>query len=193
MENTLGKIEILNKIYVKGKAEKSVIRVIMIIGIVVTVIMFLISLIGEGFSFRLLLRSLIIPLTVFTSVLSVTSGKEGYKSVPLIIDYDSEGIRLTYEAIDREDKMGRRNEEIYIGFNNITKIEYSKSLKCFNIQGYPIEKIKYLEKKNNKEVIYDYKKKGEEKRNLIYVSEENRVKIERILKCHANIIIEELD
>lgn len=193
MENTLGQVELLNKIYVKGKSEKPVIRVIMIIGIVIAVIMFLISLIGEGFSFGLLIRSLVIPVGFFTSVLSATSGKEGYKSVPLIINYDSEGIRLIYESIDREDKMGRRMEEIYIRFDNITKIEYSNPLKCFNIQGYPLEKIKYLEKNSKKEAIYDYSQKREEKRNYIYVSDENRMKIGRILKSHTDISIEELD
>ena len=192
MEDKLGKVEFYDKVFVNGRVQRPIIRVLMMFGIGGCIILFLLQIIGEGFSFGVLFKSMI-PLVLFTGILSNTKSSDGYKSVATVLEYNKDGLTVIHEFIDRDDKMGKRREEVYIGFNDISKIEYSKPLKCFNIQGRPVETVKYLDKAKKRDFIKDYKNKGEEKRTFIYVSDEDKRKIERILKCHANTDVIELD
>ena len=81
-----------------------------------------------------------------------------------------------------------KQEEITINLDNITKVEYSESLSVINIQGFPIEKISFLD--SDKILIEDYRSKNKEKETMIYINGYEKEKLIDIIQNKTNLEIE---
>ena len=89
--------------------------------------------------------------------------------------------------------MGPRIEKTVISYDKITKLEYSNPLACLNIQGYPIESVKYLKQNSNKEFITNFVEKKKDKRTLLYVSKNEKEKIINAIEQRTNLKVIELN
>lgn len=183
-------IQFIGKTYIGGKSDRPIIRniakaILCLYGVIVIVIIAI-----EGFSFDII-KSNIIPVLLMLYVINQTKSICGYKNSVINIEFDSNEIVIIYDGIDKNDKMGPRLEKIRIEYQNITRIEYSNPLKCLNIQGYPIESIKYLKQASDKEFINNCVELNKEKRTLLYISsEEKEIVINKLQeKTNINIVI----
>ena len=186
------RIEFITKIYVQGKSKRPVIRAIAKIIFIIYILLFLFIIAMEGFSFDII-KSNFIPLILLIYISNSTKPADEYKNTVVNVEVKDDQIEITYDGLDRNDKMGLRVEKTVISYDKITKLEYSNSLACLNIQWYPIESIKYLKQNSNKEFITNFVEKKKEKRTLLYVSKNEKEKIINAIEERTNIKVMELN
>lgn len=186
------KIEFITKIYVQQKSKRPVIRAMAKIIFIIYILLFLFIIAMEGFSFDII-KSNFIPLILLIYIANSTKPVDGYKNIVVNVEVKDDQIEITYDGLDRDDKMGPRVEKTVISYYNITKLEYSNPLACLNIQGYPIESVKYLKQNSNKEFITNFVKKKKEKRTLLYVSKNEKEKIINAIEQGTNLKVIELN
>lgn len=179
-------IEFISRVYTKEESKYPKLRVAAKVFVILYVILFLFTFIIYGFSFEVI-KDNIIPLFLLFNLFLLTNPKEGYKDTVVKVDLNADEMIITYDSIDRYDKMGPRTEKITIKYGNITKLEYSKELDCVNIQGYPIQSVKYLKQASQKVFVANYLEKKQEKRTLLYVSGEEKNKILNVLREKTNL------
>ena len=179
-------IEFISRVYIKEESKYPKLRVAAKIFVGLYVIMFLFTFIIYGFSFEVI-KDNIIPLFLLFNLFLITNPQGGYKDTVVKVDFNDDEMIITYDSIDRYDKMGPRKEKITIKYESITKLEYSKELDCLNIQGYPIESVRYLKQASQRVFVANYLEKKQEKRTLLYVSGEEKNKILNVLREKTNI------
>lgn len=190
MENN--SLEFISKVYVKGKSKHPKLRVAVKVILILYALIFLFVVTMDGFSFDLI-KDNIIPIILILNAYNVTKPQEGFKDTVVKVDFNIDEMIIKYDSINRHDKMGPRMEVITIKYNNITKLEYNKEVDGLNIQGYPIERVRYLKEGNQKEYIINYLEKNQEKSTIIYFSSDEKNKILNVLREKTNIEVIELN
>ena len=179
-------LEFITKVYVKGESKYPKLRVAVKAVLILYAILFLFIIIIDGFSFDLI-KGNIIPIVILLNAYNATKPQEGLKDTVVRVDFSDDEMIITYDSINRYDKMGPRMEKIIIKYNNITKLEYNKEVWGLNIQGYPIEIIRYLKAGNQKEFIINYLEKRQVKDTIIYFSSNEKNKILNALREKTNM------
>lgn len=188
MENQV--VEFISKIYTEGESPHPTIRKLTKGTLIIIGVLCLFEIWLGDFSLD---RTKITAVILCIFVLTRTRPVAGYKSIVTKVELNEEAITILYDGLDRSDKMGPRVEKTKVQYENITKLEYSTPLRCLNIQGFPMESIRYLKQPIEKEFVKDYFDKKEEKRTLLYVAGQEKEKIVNILKEKTGKKITELN
>jgi hypothetical protein len=188
-EKNIERFNFLTKIYANEESGHPITRIIGKVLLILMILILLFQIGMEGFS-----GGIFKPYVMFSifigMIFTYTKPRSGYKNVPVILEFNSNNIVITYNSIDKYDNMEIR-EEISIKYTDIDKLQYGNSICCLNIEGTPFEVVKYSHKTDNKELINGYSKKREFKQTLLYVNEEYKDKILTNLRMRTGLKIAE--
>lgn len=164
------------KVYIEEKPAKPIIRKISKVFLIILILLTLLEIWLEGFSFSAI-KPLFIPFVFLAYVFNNTKGSGVYKDIQGKILWNNELITYIKAFNTYYNKTSIKNHIISIEFKDITKVEYNKNLKILNIEGYTKEEI--IDMEGNEQIVENKKKnteifiEGKAKRKLMEVLSKN--------------------
>jgi len=149
------KVEFINKIWVKGTGKVSVLRKVLFVCAVILLLISLVQFLLGGLDEISWFTGVILPV-VMLIYYRLNYNTDGYMGVRCDFRIEKEGFHVYYYDIDYRDGNGAHVEHIYIPYECVKELQYSRELVSVRIISQPVVTIHIKEKE---EVIPVYENK----------------------------------